>query len=457
VAIRPQPRQATLISCPVNEILYGGARGGGKSYGALLDWLAHAEMWGADAKGILFRRTMPELEDMMSKASDIFPRHGGVFKEQKKTWIFPNGARLKLRYLERDKHASRYQGHEYTWICFEEAGQWPSSKPLDALKACLRSAAGVSSRMILTANPGGVGHNWLKRRFIDPVPPMRAQYLAGGWTRVYIPATVQDNVILLKNDPGYVERIAQAASNPQMLRAWLHGDWDIVAGGMIDDLWNGGVHVLEPFAIPSSWRVFRAFDWGSAKPFSVGWWAVSDGTEVEVASGKKRTFPRGSHFRVGEWYGAKPDEANVGLKMTAKEIARGIRERETGFAWGSRVQPGPADSSIFDVENGVCIAADMEAAGVAWERADKRPGSRKNGAEKIRELLKAATVHPMESPGLFIFSTCRSFIALVPIIPRDENNPDDVDTKAEDHNWDETRYAVTQQDYTMQKTKVAGV
>ena len=437
--IRAQRRQADLISCPANEIGYGGARGGGKSFGVLLDWMAHETRYGKLAKGILFRRTIPELEDMLSKASELFPSMGANYLAQPKTWVFPSGAKLKFRYLDRDSDADSYQGHEYNWMCFEEAGNWPSPRPLDKLKACLRSAAGVRHRLVLTMNPGGVGHNWLKARFVDPAPPYTVHTDDNGWSRVFIPAKVQDNPELLQADPGYIGRIRDAAGSEAMIKAWLEGSWDIVAGGMFDDVYRAGVHVLDPFPIPASWRIDRTFDWGSSHPFSVGWWAESDGTDATLADGSRRSFPRGTLFRIAEWYGwnGNPDE---GCKMLAVEIARGIVKMQADFPWGSRVQPGPADNSIYDAANGVCIADDMARLGVSWTQSDKSPGSRKTGWEAMRRRFKACLTSPMEEAGLFAFSTCRHFIRTVPVLPRDSKKPEDVDTKAEDHVADEARY-----------------
>ena len=452
--IRPQRRQADLISCPANEIAYGGARGGGKSFGVLLDWIMHERKYGKQAKGILFRRSMPELEDMLSKAEDLLPAVGGRYKLQAKTWVFPSGAKLKFRFLDKDKDADLYQGHEYNWMCFEEAGNWPSPKPLDKLKACLRSADGVRHRLILTCNPGGVGHNWLKARFVDAAPAFQIHIDADGWSRVFIPAKVQDNPALLNADPGYVGRIRAAAGSPAMEKAWLEGLWNIVAGGMLDDVYREDVHELAPFTIPSSWTIDRSFDWGSSKPFSVGWWAESDGTEATLPDGARRAWPRGSVFRIAELYGWNGNP-NEGCKLLAVEIARRIVQIQSEVTWGGRVKPGPADSSIFDAENGVCIAADMERMGVRWERSDKSPGSRKTGWEALRRRLKAGLQFPMEEPGLFVFNTCRDgWIRTVPVLPRDPIKTDDVDTDAEDHAGDETRYRLLAVKPTLQRPRV---
>lgn len=453
--VGPQPGpQAKFLACPANEILYGGARGGGKSYGLLLDWVAHAGRYGKEARGILFRRTMPELEDMLDKARELLPRMGWKYFEQKKTWMSPQGAALKMRYLERDQHADRYQGHAYTWVGLDEAGSWPRPDPIDKLRATLRSAAGVKPRMVLSANPGGAGHNWIKRRYVDPAKPYTLQAeITGGsrWTLTYIPARFSDNRILQQADPGYIDRATDRLPD-WLARAWRDGDWNIVAGGMFDDVWHESVHAVEPFDIPSGWRVDRSFDWGSSKPFSVGWWAESDGTDIEYPDGSKRSTQRGDLFRIAEWYGWN-GEPNTGVKATAAEIARGIKRIEKDM--GHRVHPGPADSSIYDVENANSIASDMEAVGVRWERADKGPGSRKQGWEKLRERLTNSVKR--EGPGLYVFSTCRQFIRTVPSLPRDSKHPDDVDTDAEDHVGDETRYRVLTKRREMKRVKLQGL
>lgn len=431
-----QPLQAALISCPIEDVFFGGARGGGKTDGCLGDWISHADQYGNFARGIFFRRSYDELEEAQSRAVDLFTPIGAVYRAAKRTWVFPNGATLKMRYLARDEDANHYQGHQYTWMCFEELTNWPSPKPIDKLRACLRSGrAPIPKSLRASGNPGGVGHNWVKLRYVDPAPPFTPFYddELNTW-RVYIPSRLEDNQALTKNDPDYWKRVEASAGGDQaLLRAWRLGDWDIVAGGMFDDLWKRSKHAIKPFEIPESWRVDRTFDWGSSKPFCVLWWAESDGTTAPNGV----TYPRGSVFLIDEWYGWN-GKANEGLKMLATDIADGIRESEAGFAF--KVQPGCADSAIFAAENGVCIGDDMAARGVRWLPADKSPGSRKTGWERIRRYLKSATEFPAEEPGLWIFDICTQWIRTVPTLPRDVKKPDDVDTNAEDHIGDGTRY-----------------
>ena len=448
LAWKPQPGpQTALLACPVDDLFYGGARGGGKTDGLLGDWAAHAGRYGSDARGVLFRRTYPELEEVERRAVEIYPLLGARYNQVKHTWLFLNGATLRLRYLRRDKDADNYQGHQYTWMGFDDAGNWPSPIPIDRLWACLRSPHGVPCVRRVTGNPGGVGHNWLKMRYIDPAPPFtpHSYYPQADRletiTAVFIPARLEDNPALVENDPKYEGRLA-AAGGPQLYKAWRWGVWDIVAGGMFDDLWSRDIHVIEAFQIPSSWRVDRSFDWGSAKPFSVGWWAESDGTTAP----NNKTYPRGTLFRIAEWYGwnGRPNEGN---RLLATAIAKGIKERED--ATGYIVKKGPADHNIFDAERGTTMADDMGKLGIYWTKADKGPGTRKIGWQRLRTRLSAAFQSPPEDPGFYVFDHCTQFIRTVPTLPRSERDPEDVDTDAEDHIGDETRYRLMEKNRTV--------
>ena len=443
----PQPRQIDLIECPVEDVLFGGARGGGKSDGLLGDWATHAEDYGRYARGIFLRKSYPELEEIERRCHEIFPGFGARWQATKRTWVWPNGASLRLRFLERDVDAEGFQGHQYDWVGCDELGNWPSPVGIDKLRACLRSAHGIPCFFRGSANPGGVGHNWVKARYIDPAPPMTPFWVEdtiAGMTirtqRCFVPATLDDNPILLQNDPGYWQRVVAAAGgNEALVKAWRDGDWNIVAGGMLDDVWQPRVHVLEPTEIPRAWRIRRAFDWGSSKPFSVGWFAHADG-ETPLQDG--RVFPRGSRIHCMELYGynGKPNE---GLRMTNTEIARWIKTVEDASPYKGRVEAGPADSQIFDVVNGRSIAAEMATQGMSWKPAQKGPGSRRQGWQLIRQMLKAGHQWPMEEPGLFVFNTCRQFIRTVPVLPRDPKDADDVQTDAEDHCGDMLRYELS--------------
>jgi len=316
-----------------------------------------------------------------------------------------------------------------------------------------------------TTNPYGPGHNWCKERYrlygqwwktiyvdddTDPegrlYPPRCALY-----------SYLDENQILLKEDPNYKQTIVASANNPAMAEAWLHGSWDIVAGGMFDDVWMPAHNIVSEFEVPSGWRIDRSFDWGSSAPFSVGWWAESNGSDLLFKDGTVRSTVRGDLFRIKEWYGWT-GRANQGLRMLAVDIAHGIVERE--LAWGlrtikgTRVNAGPADNAIHRVENGMSIAHDMAKpirvgnlmySGIAWTMADKSDGSVKNGLEHMRKMIKYAHPNegrPRERAGLFVCGECIQFMRTVPNLPRDEKDMDKVDKYSENHVCDETRYRV---------------
>lgn len=444
----PQPKQHALISCPVEDILFGGARGGGKTDGLAGDWLAHAQRFGAAARGLFFRQTYPELEEVEQRMQEIFPAMRGTWRAAKRTWDFASGARLRLRYLISEQDAQSFQGQSNSWVGGDELGNYPTSRPIDLLRATLRSATGVPCYFRGSANPGGVAHNWLKARYIDPAPPMTpftaTETIAGETItvkRCFIPSTLEDNALLMRNDPMYWQRVmAAAGGNEALLKAWRYGAWDIVAGGMLDDVWRPDAHIVEPFTLPDTFRIRRAFDWGSSKPFSCGWWAQADG--ATPVGPEARVYVKGTRFRIHELYGynGKP---NDGLRLTNIEIARWIKDIEESSAFAGRVEAGPADAAIYDIVNGRSIAQEMAAQGISFKPAPKGPGSRRQGWQMIRQLLKASQQWPQESPGLFVFNTCRQFIRTVPVLPRDKADFDDVDTNSEDHIGDETRYECT--------------
>lgn len=450
------PRQGDAFDSEATEILYGGAAGGGKSH---LLRLA-AILWCMMIPGLqvyLFRRTFPDLWKNHMEGPSGFPALLAPLMAAKRVSInlsdgvvaFPNGSKIFLCHCQYEKDVIKYQGAEIHLLLMDELTHF-TQKIYRFLRGRVRLGGlkvpaeykHLFPRIICGSNPGGVGHNWVKSSWVDMAAPMaivRMDKKEGGMLRQYVPALLDDNPTLKENDPDYEDRL-EGLGDPNLVKAMKTGDWNIVSGGMFDDVYSSTVHELEPFPIPFSWRIDRAFDWGSSKPFSVGWWAESDGTEATLPDGRKKAWPKGTLFRIAEWYGWN-GQANEGCKMLAVEVARGIREREKDYPWGIRVQPGPADNSIFDAENGVCIADDMLKHGVRWERSDKSPGSRKTGWEAMRKMFKAAKKHPMEEPGLFVFNNCRDgFIRTVPTLPRDERKTDDVDTDAEDHAGDEVRY-----------------
>jgi hypothetical protein len=431
----PQPGpQTALIECPVFEVFYGGARGGGKTESSIGDWLDHSATYGQHAIGIFVRRKLVQLSEVIARTKQIFPKIGARYNEQQKTWTMPGGGRLKFVYLERDSDAEEYQGHNYTRIYVEEVTNFPSASPINKLRATLRSGAGVPVGMRLTGNPGGPGHNWVKARYIDPDP--RGFKIMAETTdvevdgviqtvkleRVFIPSKLGDNMLLLRNDPTYVLRLRQSGSE-QLVRAWLEGDWSIVDGAFFNEF-SEGLHVkpsrLIQSATPQTIR-FRSFDWGSYRPFSVGWYAICDGLWP-----LNDPFPAGAIFKYREWYGAKGP--NEGLKMTAKEVGEQILEIEKL----ERIRYAVADPAIFIRNGGPSIAESM--ALCRWRRADNK---RQPGWEQIHQRLRGDDNIPM----LYIGDQCEDTIRTLPVLQHDEDNPEDLDTDAEDHAADELRYA----------------
>lgn len=425
--------QTALLQCPIFEVFYGGARGGGKTESSIGDWLQHSSMYGEEAVGIFVRRKFKQLTEVIARTKQLFPKLGAKYNEQKAQWTMASGARLKFVYLERDSDAEEYQGHNYTRVYVEEVTNFPHPGPINKLRATLRSGTGVPVGMRLTGNPGGPGHNWVKHRYIDPDPAgfkvieescdveIDGEIRSVSLARVFIPSKLGDNMLLLRNDPTYVLRLRQSGSE-QLVKAWLEGNWNIVDGAFFDEF-SEDLHVKPAGLIKQRTPqtiLFRAFDWGSAKPFSVGWYAICDG----LWGG----FPAGALFKYREWYGAK--SPNVGLKMTANEVAAGIldwEERE------ERIRYSVADPSIFIRNGGPSIAESMMKC--RWRRADNK---RQPGWEALRQRLVGENGVPM----IYFADSCEDTIRTLPVLQHDEGDPEDLDTDSEDHAADEIRYAV---------------
>lgn len=450
------------MACPIYEVLYEGTRGPGKTDALLMDFAQHCGVgWGSDWRGVLFRRTFPELSDVIAKStkwfSQIFPK--AVYNKADHTWTWPTGEQLLLRHMKSEDDYWSFHGHAYPWIGWEELTTWPTDKCFKVMMSCSRSTRpGMPRKVRATTNPYGIGHNWVKGRYRLPFARSKIIAEPNEPMRVAIHGNIRENQILLQADPDYINRLKGAARNPNELKAWIDGSWDIVAGGMFDDVWNSEIHVLPSIPwrmIPNSWRVNRSFDWGSSKPFSVCWWAESSGESINVEGRKIGGVP-GDLIMIKEWYGWN-GQRNEGSRMLASEIAAGIKDRERDWNAQNRVRPGPADSSIYDKENGTSIAGDMQKKGVLWEHADKGPGSRKQGWEMMRRMMFGSRTNPdgtpRENPGFFITADCPQFMETVPVLPRSDKDPDDVDTDAEDHIADACRYRVRRRKVGVAKQK----
>jgi hypothetical protein len=472
VQLKLQTKQTFAADTKATELLYGGAAGGGKSHlmrAVMIKWCSRIPY----LQCYLFRRKFPDLWKNHMEGPTAFPvmlaewiDKGYVKINESKNYIkFWNGAKILLCHCQHDKDRFDYQGSEIHVLGVDELTTFS-----DIIYRYIRGRVrlgglqvppgfeGVFPRILCSANPGGIGHNWVKATFIDLQPPYAMQRVSkeeGGMVRQFIPAVLEDNDALMKNDPEYQYRL-EGLGNKALVDAMRRGDWDIVAGGMFDDVWDRDKHMIKPFEIPYSWKMDRTFDWGSSKPFSVGWWAESDGTEATMLDGSKHTFPRGTVFRFAEWYGwnGKPNE---GTKMLSSEIAQGIIQREESMKIRHRVEKGAADSSIYNTEDGHCIADAMALHGVLWTKANKSPGSRKLGWELIRTMLKSSLAPNPDMPGLYIFENCVQFARTVPTLTRLERDTDDVDTNEEDHIADETRYRLLEKKYAQATLKIVGL
>jgi hypothetical protein len=378
----------------------------------------------------MVRRELTQLYDLIERSRALYSKLGARLTDN--VWRFPDGARLRFAYLERDSDADAYQGHSYTRVYVEEIGTFPRPAPINKLKATLRSGRGVPVGMRATGNPGGPGHQWVKARYIDPAPmggrvmieefenPFTGEKVAHD--RVFIPSKLSDNPYL---GAQYVAGLYQSGP-PELVRAWLLGDWSIIAGAYFLEF-NPVKHVISPVAIPEHWARIRCMDWGSAKPFCVLWLAVSDGTLDQ--------FPRGALVCYREWYGiAESGEPNVGCKMTAAAVGDGIVERERGETMADEV----LDPAAFARDGGPSIA---ERLALNFRRADNSRVAKQGaqgGWNQVRERLIGNDGRPM----LYIFSNCVHLIRTLPALQHDSHRPEDVDTEGEDHAPDALRYGL---------------
>ena len=459
----PQPGpQVFATICPARMVLFGGARGGGKTdcamgrqvYGAM----EHGHKW----NGLFIRKSYKYFAELRRRLFELIrfglPAELKGSAQSTNYLRFKNGAQVILTVVESLDKAEFFQGQQFSEISIEEACQFSFIDQLiEMLKGCMRSPHGLTPKMFLTANPGGPGHNQVKARFMPHgVRPGQIMVDESGMSSVFIPSRVEDNKILCDNDPEYVA-LLRSIKDPMLRRAWLEGDWDVVLGGFFSDVWNKFQHVVPFFRPPQHWPRLVAMDWGSSTPFSIGWYAISDG-ESSISECGSRVFPKGSMIRFYEWYGCPKGEANVGLKMTSTLVAQRMLEledRKSLLGCGSfdRV----ADPSIFAEKDGPSIAEKFSGEGVVWRRAENK---RISGWDQVRnrlrgrclELQKQLITMPDGSeedvvvfekwePMLFVTENCQHLIRTLPIQERDDTDWEDVDTDGEDHAVDELRYA----------------
>lgn len=412
--------------------------------------------FGSAWRGILFRKTFGDLEDVEKKLNSLYPRmfDGFRFNKSKSDYSanFKDGEKLLLRNLESEDDYGEYHGHEYPWLGFEELTQWETDGPYLLMHSCSRSSTpGMPLMIRATTNPSGPGHRWVKKRWNLPhgTNKVITEMIEGvAMRRVSIKSHLDENFILLTNTPHYKATIRKAAKTPALAAAWLEGSWDITSGGLIDDLWSAPHHVipnLDTMRIPRGWTINRSYDHGQSHPFAVLWWAESNGEPMRLKNGQMVGNVRGDLILIAEWYG-RGKEDNTGVRMSSVNIAKGIKEREDDLGISHRCTIGPADTEIWSKDSRGTQRApkdDMEDEGVFWDKADKTPGSRKRGWEKLRDYLEGAIPNEdgtRERPGIFICERNRHWLDLVPPMPSDRDDPDELPEGYEDHICDATRY-----------------
>lgn len=443
-------KQGIAFDSPANEILYGGAAGGGKSHLMRIAAIVGC----ASIPGLqvyLFRR----IRDDLIKNHMEGPKG---FRSILASWVlcgfvkivddeirFFNGSRIYLCHCKDEKDIYKYQGAEIHFLLIDELTHFT-----EAMYRFLRNRvrmvgldvpkqwASKFPRILAGANPGNIGHLWVKATFVDNADTYDIREMPdeeGGMKRQFIPALLEDNPSMSQDDPGYEKRL-QGLGSESLVRAMRYGDWDVIEGAFFD-CWDPKRHIVRPFTLPDHWLRFMSGDWGSAKPFSFGWWAVvSDTYKVENKDYQALTLPRGCMVRYREWYGAK--KPNEGLKLHADAVARGIKEREAK----DTVKPTyrMLDPAAFAENGGKSIADAMAGEKVYFKPADNARVPQR-GAMGGWDQMRGRLVGDEDgNPMIVTFSTCHDSIRTIPALQHDQARAEDIDSDGEDHAGDDWRY-----------------
>jgi len=441
---QPTPKQAMFHASKANEILYGGAAGGGKTKAIVMDALFRCLKY-PGTTAVIFRRSYRELEDTdIKEAQASYPESLATYNAGRHEFKLLNGSKILFRHCENEADRFKYSGLEAQFMYFDELTTF-TQVIYDFLKTRLRAkkSLGVVPLVRSASNPGNIGHGWVKKEFVDAGPYMEireqeiyseALHKTKKIRTQYIPSLATENPFITDD---YIFELEQ---KPDALRrALLNGDWDSFEGQVFtefvndpkhydDRLWT---HVIAPFEIPDHWPRYMSFDYGYSEPFAVQWWAIAPS-----ADGRGN----GIAYLYREWYGCVPRKADTGIKLTPVQIADGILEREEKEIAENIKVLRTADPSIFDKSRGFSVADQMapgyqgRTKGVLFSKGDN---TRIAGKMEVLERLR---FDQNGKPGMYIFNTCYDWIRTVPNLPYDEKKREDVDTDAEDHDYDATRY-----------------
>ena len=449
---KPQAKQQEFMSRGEYEALYGGAAGGGKSDALVVEALRQVDI--PHYKGLIIRRTYPQLKELIGKSLSLYPRvyPRAKYNATAHTWTFPSGATVEFGSMHTTKDKEKYQGQAYDFIAFDELTHFTQEEYMYLYSRNRANGPGTRLYIRATANPGGIGHGWVKERFITPAPPLTTirtdvnvnepggKVIKLSRTRVFVPSTVFDNLALLANSPEYLANLAMLPEAEK--KALLYGNWNSFSGQVFVEWKNDPehyqdrqyTHVIEPFRVPDDWRIYRGFDWGYSRPFSVGWYAVDYERRI---------------YRIREFYGCT-GTPNEGVKMTAQEIAKGIKqiEDEDPNLKGKKII-GIADPSIFAENGGESYAEQMEKYYVHWEKGDNT-----RLAGKMQFHYRFAFDED-GVPMMYIFNTCKHFIRTIPNLIYSERDVEDIDTDGEDHIYDECRYVLMENPVQARKNNMA--